>query len=398
MALYKDIATILNALNAQARGVDAVEAVNLSGAIAEIKSHIDSDDYKDAFMNSLCTVISKYTNRYTSFRVKYPAINVTEEVFGGMAVKNDIAPFEAVTNTATNVGASDYAPDFTAYQTPSVEQKFFIGFDKWAEKMKLPDDLLDTAFHSEAEAANFISSVQSAFFEAQIQHQNKAQDMCLLNFVAELLYEGVTEVNIRKLYNEEFNTNYDMDTFLHTQACHQYACMIIDRYKTYLTAPDGTAIFNIENKIRRSDPDDCVAFFLTDFVSAYKTYLLNGISILNNDLLKLGDFYEVAAWQGTSIADLGKPNLGATSRIDIKTSAGHDVSVTGVIGAIIDKRAIATSQLKYVSATDRLNGDGVTFYTQRARAAYINDWSENAVVFTIADYASGNESKKAAKK
>lgn len=397
MALYKDVATILNALNAQARGVDAVEAVNLSGAIADIKTHIDSADYKDAFMNSLCTVISKYTNRYTSFRVKYPAINVTEEIFGGMAVKNDIAPFEAVANTATGVGASDYAPDFTAYQKPSVEQKFFIGFDKWAEKMKLPDDLLDTAFHSEAEAANFISAVQSAFFEAQIQHQNKAQDMCLINFLAELLYEGVTEVNIRKLYNEEFETNYDMDTFLHTQACHQYACMIIDRYKTYLTAPDGTAIFNLENKVRRSDPEDCVAFFLTDFVSAYKTYLLNGISILNNDLLKLGDFYEVAAWQATSVADLGKPNLGATSRIDVKTSAGHDVGVTGVIGAIIDKRAIATSQLQYKSAVDRWNGDGVTFYTQRARASYINDWSENAVVFTISDYSSGNESKKAKK-
>lgn len=397
MALYKDVATILNALNAQARGVDAVEAVNLSGAIADIKTHIDSADYKDAFMNCLCTVISKYTNRYTSFRVKYPAINVTEDVFGGMAVKNDIAPFEAVANTATGVGASDYAPDFTAYQKPSVEQKFFIGFDKWAEKMKLPDDLLDTAFHSEAEAANFISAVQSAFFEAQIQHKNKAQDMCLINFLAELLYEGVTEVNIRKLYNEEFSTNYDMDTFLHTQACHQYACMIIDRYKTYLTAPDGTAIFNLENKVRRSDPEDCVAFFLTDFVSAYKTYLLNGISILNNDLLKLGDFYEVAAWQATSVADLGKPNLGATSRIDVKTSAGHDVGVTGVIGAIIDKRAIATSQLQYKSAVDRWNGDGVTFYTQRARASYINDWSENAVVFTISDYASGNESKKAKK-
>ena len=52
MALYKDVATILNALNAQASVTTALEAVNLSGAIAEIKSHIDSADYKDAFMNS----------------------------------------------------------------------------------------------------------------------------------------------------------------------------------------------------------------------------------------------------------------------------------------------------------------------------------------------------------
>ena len=394
MALYKDVATILNALNAQARGIDAVEQVDLTGAIAEIKSSINSNSYKDAFMNSLCTVISRYSNRYTSFKIKYPAINVTEEVFGGMVVKNEIAPFDAVENTATGTGASDYAPNFAAYAAPSIEQKFFVGFDKWAEKMKLPDELLDTAFHNEAEAASFLSAVMAAFTDAQLQHQNKAQDMCLINFIGELLYEGVTEVNIRKLYNEEFNVNYDMDTFLHTQACHQYACMIIDRYKTYLTAPDGTAIFNLENKIRRSDPEDCVAFFLTDFVSAYKTYLLNGVSIMNNDLLQLGAFYEVPAWQATSVSDLGKPNLGATSRIDIITSSEHSVGVTGVIGAIIDKRAIATSQLQYKAAVDRWNGDGVSFFSQRARAAYINDWSENAVIFTISEYSSGNESKK----
>lgn len=392
MALYKDVATILNSLNAMARGEDAVASVDLTGAIAAIKQNIDSDDYKDAFMNSLCTVISKYTNRITSFRVKYPAINVTEEIFGGMAVKNDIAPFEAVENTATGTGANNYKPDYTAFKSPSVEQKFFIGFDKWSEKMKLPDDLLETAFHNAGEMAAFLSSVMEAFSDAQIQHQNKAQDMALINFLSELIYQNKTIVDLGALYEAEFGQHLSASAFLHSQACHQYSCMMIERYRNYLAAADGSALFNLENKVRRSDPDDCVAFFLTDFVSAYKTYLLNGVSILNNDLLQLGGFYEVSNWQGSSATDLALPTFAANSSIVVKNSKGNSVNKTGIVGAIVDKRALATSQLQYKSATDRFNGDGVTFYTQRARAAYINDWSENAVIFVVSDQ-SNNTSK-----
>lgn len=385
MALYKDIATILNTLNAQARGQEAVAAVDLTGAIAEIKQSIDSADYKDAFMNSLATVISAYTNRYLSTRLKYPAINVNSEVYGGMLVKNDIAPFVAKENTSTGTGAANYdGPDWTEYAAPSVVQRFFVGFDKWSEKMKLPDDLLDTSFHGENEAAAFIDAVIAAFFDAQTQHQNKAQDMALINYIAECLADGRNVVNLRTLYNTAFGTEKTMNQFLLDQSCHQFACMMIDKYKTYLTAPDGTNLFNLENKTRRSDPEDVVAFFLTDFVSAYKTYLLNGVSILNNDLLQLGAFYEVHAWQGTSAQSLGAPNLASTSSINIKAASGAEVSETGIVGAIIDKRGLATAQLNYKSATDRFNGDGVTFYTQRAKASYINDHSENAVIFTIA--------------
>ena len=395
MALYTDVATILNTLNGMARGEDAVASVDLTGAIAQVKANVDSDDYKDAFFNALCTVITKYTNRYTSFKVKYPAINVTEEVFGGMAVKNEIAPFEAVTNTATGVGASNYAPDFTAYAKPSVTQKFFIGFDKWAEKMKLSDDLFDTAFHNEAEVTAFISAIMAAFSDAQLQHQNKAQDMALINFISEVLYQNKTVVDIGALYETQFGEHLSISDFLHKQSCHQFACMTIEKIKNYMAAADGTAVFNLENKVRRSDPEDCVAFFLSDFVSAYKTYLLNGVSILNNDLLQLGAFYEVSNWQGSSATDLALPSLAANSKIMVKNSEGHTVDSYGIatIGAIIDKRAIATSQLQYKSAVDRWNGDGVTFYTQRARASYINDWSENAVVFIVSDQSGNAQSK-----
>lgn len=401
MALYTDIATILNSLNAMARGEDAVASVDLTGAIAAVKSNIDSDDYKDAFMNSLCTVISKYTNRYTSFRVKYPAFNVDEKTFGGMSVKNDIAPFEAVTNTATGTGSSSYTPDYTAFGTPSVEQKFFIGFDKWAEKMKLPDDLFEASFHNESEMAAFLSAVMTAFSEAQIQHQNKAQDMALINFISEVLYQNKTVIDVAALYETQFGEHLTMEAFLHKQSCHQFTCMTIEKIRNYMAAADGSAVFNLENKVRRSDPEDLMAFFLADFTSAYKTYLLNGVSILNNDLLQLGAYYEVPNWQGSSATDLALPSLAANSKIMVKNSAGHTVDSYGIatIGAIIDKNALATSQLNYKAAADRFNGDGMTFFTQRAKAAYINDWSENAVVFIISDQ-SGNaqQSKKSSSK
>lgn len=385
MSLYTDSSTVLNALNSQIRGQGAYANVDFAGLVAEAKTALNSSNYKDEFMNSLLTMVTKFWNRYLSSELKYPLMNHTEDEFGAMLVKNDIDPFIAKTDTSTGTGSASYAgPDWSEYDAPSVTQTYFIGRDKWSEKMKLPDDLLYTAFHNEGEFAAFVGAIMAAFGDAQIQHQNKMQDMALLNFMGETIYSNAQVVNLLSLYNTAFGATETFSSFMTKQSCLQFAGMIIRKYLKYLGAKDGTAIFNIGHKVRRSDPDDLMAFFLTDFVSAYDTYLLNGVSVFNTDLSKLPGYYEVNAWQATGTNAYDLPTPAVNAGFNIKTSAGNTVAADGVIGALIDRRAVATAQMKYVSATDRFNGDGITFYTQRANGMYINDWTENGIVFVVA--------------
>lgn len=384
MSLYTDSSTVLNALTGQIRGTTGCATIDFDGLVAEAKSSLSSSNYKDEFMNSLLTMVTKFWNRYLNQELKYPLMNHTDDEFGAMLVKNDIAPFVAQTDTSTGTGANNYAPDFTAYKAPTVDQSYFVGRDNWAEKMKLPDDLLYTAFHNDGEFAAFVGAVLAAFGDAQISHQNKMQDMALLNFMGETINTGACVINLLSLYNTAFSASETFDTFMTKQSCLQFAGMIIRKYLKYMGAKDGTSVFNSAHKIRRSDPDDLMAFFLTDFVSAYDTYLLNGVSIFKTDLSQLPGYYEVPAWQTTGASAYDLPTPAFNSYIDIKTSAGNGVTQAGVIGAMVDRRAVATAQIKYVSASDRWNGDGITFYTQRASGMYINDWTENGIVFVVA--------------
>lgn len=385
MSLYTDSSTVLNALNSQIRGQGAYANVDFAGLVAEAKTALNSSNYKDEFMNSLLTMVTKFWNRYLSSELKYPLMNHTEDEFGAMLVKNDIDPFIAKTDTSTGTGSASYAgPDWTEYDAPSVTQTYFVGRDNWSEKMKLPDDLLYTAFHNEGEFAAFVGAIMAAFGDAQIQHQNKMQDMALLNFMGETIYGNTQVVNLLSLYNTTFGASETFASFMVKRECLQFAGMIIRKYLKYMGAKDGSAIFNMGQKVRRSDPDDLMAFFLTDFVSAFDTYLLNGVSIFNTDLSKLPGYYEVNAWQATGANAYDLPTPAVNAGINIKTSAGNTVAADGVIGALIDRRAVATAQMKYVSATDRFNGDGITFYTQRANGMYINDWTENGIVFVVA--------------
>ena len=101
MALYTDASTVLNALNGQIRGTTGSANVDFAGLVAEAKTSLSSSNYKDEFMGSLLTMVTKFWNRYLSSELKYPLMNHTEDEFGAMLVKNDIAPFVAQTDTST---------------------------------------------------------------------------------------------------------------------------------------------------------------------------------------------------------------------------------------------------------------------------------------------------------
>ena len=64
--------------------------------------------------------------------------------------------------------------------------------------------------------------------------------------------------------------------------------------------------------------------------------------------------------------------------------------MTGIIGIIADREAIANTSEDIYVTTDRYNGARYTNYTHGAVEQYINDLDEQGVIFTIAD--TNNES------
>ena len=76
----------------------------------------------------------------------------------------------------------------------------------------------------------------------------------------------------------------------------------------------------------------------------------------------------------------------ANDAINIVTSSGHEVAESGIICVLADMEAIATGIVDRYMATDRNNADRYTNYTSGTSVQYINDTSENGIIFTIGDY------------
>ena len=117
---------------------------------------------------------------------------------------------------------------------------------------------------------------------------------------------------------------------------------------------------------------------LEDFASGADVYLQS--STFHNELTALPESERVTYWQGTG-TDFAFNDV---SKIDIKTTSGDTVTVTGILGVIFDRWALGVSNTsRKVTSQWTPNAEFFTnFY--KYKAGFFNDLNENFVVFFIA--------------
>ena len=393
MATYRQINTVLNKLMSQYRG-GAGDPVDLTSLISLGRDNVSTNNFKDAFNGSLSDVIGKTVVRYLKSALEFPELSRNEFEFGGMLRKIRISPMSMVENTSVKIGGDGYTPAPYAVTKPVFGEKFFPDFDSWAEKCTVPDTLLNTAFHNGEELGAFLDALMDSIGDTFTAHENLMAKTCVTNWILEKIKNSNGVIDVLALYNEKFSKSLTADVAICDQEFLQFAGMLIRNVVKYLH--NDNTIYSVTHDVNNTPDSEMLCYFLADFVSAYNTYLLNGASIFQSELIKLPNYREVNSWQVSGGWSGGAfPTFAGNSKIVCVPSSGGDpINQEGIIGIIADRRGLGTTSKDIYVATDRFNGDRYTNYTYGATNQYINDLSEQGVVLIMDGSSSSKETKK----
>ena len=135
-----------------------------------------------------------------------------------------------------------------------------------------------------------------------------------------------------------------------------------------------STLFNVEGKKRFTPKDKLHTVLLSDFVNASDVYVM--ANSYHNEKLALPTSDHVPYWQGSGTSY----DFDSISKIHVKNSSGDDVEVSGIIGVMFDHDSLAVCNSdKRVTTNYNPRGE---FY--KFDCSYINDLSENFVVFFVA--------------
>ena len=388
MATYNQTHTVLNSLMGQFRGTTGLTKTDLTGLISLGQSSISSDNFKDAYGHAISDMVGKTVIRFLKSTLELPEIYRNGFEYGGILRKIRILPNTMKQNESVKIGENGYTPNPLAINKFSYNEKFFGDFDAWSDVTTVPDDLFKKSFHSGEEYGAFIDGVMGSIASNFTAHTNLMGKTAVTNFIGEKIHATNGVINLRAEYNTATGETLTMAQCLTDAGFLKYAGMRIRNIYNYMH--DDNTIFNVGHVPTNTPDEEMLVYMLTDFVSAYNTYLLNGVSIFNTDFSKLPYYREMDKWQAPNTTAYDIPSFAGNSAINITTASGHDVNTSGIIGIIADREAIANTSEDIYVTTDRYNGARYTNYTHGAVEQYINDLDEQGVIFTIAD--TNNES------
>ena len=382
----EQIYSVINAVNKDMWGKTALSVKDLSGLISLGKTLEIDSDATDSYLNALVDRIGKTVIRTLDLELDFPNLYMDSFEFGAILQKITVNPFDAITNSDWNVGNNGFTPTFADVHKPSVTVKHFQNATTWSYVVSVPNNLFFTAFLSESAMNNFIDAIIKALSDSMVMAINNMSRMAIANFVGEKIKNRNGVVNLLTLYNAN-KTGDDVlsaEDAIYNKEFLKFSGMIIRNYIGYLEEP--STMYNVDETLRVTKRDNMHVMMLRDYASAYTTMFSS--EAFNEELARLPLYTEVNHWQGANDGN-GAPTFETNSTINLKVSSsanGADAIVTdGIVCVIADRQAIGVGINKrrvgkFVNDID----DYINTKTS-ATIQWLNDLSENGLIFTIHD-------------
>lgn len=387
----EQIYSLINSVNKQLWGQNALTVTDLSGVISLGETLSLSEDDTDNFLHAIVDKIGKTVVRTLDLELDFPNLYMDSFEFGAILEKININPKDAIANSDYNIANNGFTPTFADISKPDITVKYFKGATTWSYTMTIPYDLFSSAFTSLSKMDSFITAIMSALNDSMVLSVNNMSRMAIDNLIAEKV-KGTSGnsncvINLLKMYNEGTSSDLTVDGAMRSKEFMRYAGMIIRNYIKYMNEP--SKLYNMGGMVRATARDNMHVLMLTDFASAYTTYLSS--DTFHKELVEMPLYTEVNHWQGsgTDGAGVGFTN---NSKISIIPSSedGEDNPITitqnGVVCVLADRQAVAVGINKRRSGVFRNDIDAYTNHKSSAVIQWFNDTSENAVIFVIDSY------------
>ena len=374
---------LLNSINAQMWGASAITTNDLTGLISLGKSLSLDQNSADAYLGKLVDRIGKTVIRTLDVELEYPNLFVNEYQFGCMLQKVNIKPFTVIENSDYNIGNNNFTPTFADVYKPDIDVKYFTDSQTFAIRVSIPEDLFFSAFLSETAMNTFINGIMETMTDNMVMYINNLSRTAVNNFIAEKIKNNNGVVNILGLYNAG-KTGDDVlaaADALYSKDFLRFAGMIIRNYIGYLGEP--SKLYNVDGMLRVTQRDNMHIIMLRDFASAFETMYF---AETFKDITNLPMYTEINHWQGSGNTT---PTFANNSKINIIPSSASNgdpaLEQDGIIAVFADRQAIAVGLNKRRVGKFANDIDGYVNTKSSATIQYINDLSENGVVFIIQD-------------
>ena len=391
----KQIYSLVNTVSGEVLGNTELVHEDLTGLV-DLGNEVFNQNAVDNYVKSLVNHIGKvvFVNRPYSGRV--PSVLMDAWEFGSVLEKISADVPDAEENDTWNLqDGKEYKQD--VFHKPTVTAKFFNSKVTFEVPVSITERQVKESFSSAEQMNGFLSMIYSAVDKSMTIKTDALIMRTINNMIAETLDADKTAfgfvpsthetvdystastvrcVNLLKLYNDKTGAHLTAAAAITTPDFIRFAAYVMGLYSDRLQTI--STLFNVGGKERFTPKDVLHTVLLSDFAAAAKAYLY--ADTFNSENVLLPQAETVASWQATG-KNYAFEN---TSKIDVKSASGANVSVSGVLGVMFDRDALGVTNLdKRVTTNYNAKAEFFNNYF-KFDAGYFNDTNENFVVFFVA--------------
>lgn len=386
---------LMNTVTGEVLGDSVIVQEDLSNVVDLGNSFINANSL-DNFVRSLNDHVGRmiFTDRVYKGRV--PSLLLDGWEYGGILEKISPELFDATENESWDLtDGENYNPNI--FTKPKISVKCWNKRVTFEIPVSITEMQVKSAFTSATQLNAFISMIYTAVENSMTLKLDSLIMRTINNFIGETVYSdygvalatpvtdtetaltsGIKAVNLLYLYNTDVNkgTAITAEESLTNPEFIRFATLTLTNYIDRMK--DFSVLFNIGGKERFTPEDKMHIVMLSEFKNSANVYLQS--DTFNEQYTALPEAEIVTKWQGTG-TDFKFEN---TSAINIITSGGTTIDISGVLCVIFDRGAMGVTNMN-PRVTTQYNAKA-EFWNEwhKVDAGYFNDTNENGVVFFVA--------------
>lgn len=386
----KQIYSLMNDVSKEVLGTTDIVKEDLSG-IVDMGTAVFNQNAMDNYVKSLVNHIGKVIFVNRPYSGKVPSVLMDAWEFGSVLEKISAELPDAEENESWDLtDGTEYKQD--VFHKPTVTAKFFNSRVTFEIPVSITERQVKESFSSPEQLNGFISMIYNAVDKSMTIKADALIMRSINNMIAETLkadaaafggasinYASASTVrcvNLLKLYNDATGETLTAEKAISNPEFIRFASYQMGLYVDRMGSI--SKLFNVGGKDRFTPKDMLHVVLLSDFAKAAQTFLYS--NTYNKEQVLLPKAETVPAWQGSG-TDYG---FDSVSSINVKSSSGTDVSISGVLGVMFDRDALGVTNLDR-RVTTNYNAKAEFFNNYfKFDAGYFNDTNENFVVFFVA--------------
>jgi hypothetical protein len=377
----KQIYEILNTITSEVLGKSDLVQEDLSN-IVDVGKEIINADKVDSYVNKLVHHIGKVEFNNQKYKGKAPSVLMNKWEYGSILQRVDSELPVAYENLTWNlVDGTSYDPNI--FYQPIVNSKFFDNKVTFEVPISFAERQVKGSFSNATQMNGFLSMITTSVENSLTIKLDELIIRTINNYIGNVMLENNpnTSINLLEEFNNKYNENLTTDKALTNADFLRFANFLINTYIDRITRI--STLFNIGDKERFTNRENANLILLTDFIHSSNVFLQ--ADVRHNEYTGLKNFDSVPYWQGCGT----NYTFDDISSINVIVNDGSDtpkeVTQTGIIGVLFDKRALGVTNLDRRVTTNY--NPKAEFYTNfyKVDCGYFNDFNQNFIVFYIED-------------